>query len=330
MIKNMAYLDVIYTNGVIAAREKNLLKERLHRLCELTAEEAFRTLLESGFGGGAETAASVYEYENLIAAEEARLDEFIREFAPSAAEKAYLLSSRDFHNAKALLKSAYLQTDVSRLLAPEGLLAIDELKACVEAQDFAPIKEKNERLAKACEEALAVLESEPSGSKVGEIFEKALYGYLFSVAKGKSALKKPLEAKADMTNILTALRCGDKELAREKYLPAGKLKAAELDKLFDEDSERAVKAFARTPYAAFVAACFASKQKGVPMTEAEKILGGYDAAYFAERKYELEKNEPFLYYVYRRRLECVNVRIVFVCLLAGLGEHEIKKRLRAI
>ena len=55
-----------------------------------------------------------------------------------------------------------------------------------------------------------------------------------------------------------------------------------------------------------------------------------DAEYFAERKYELEKTEPFLYYVYRRRLECANVRIVFACLLAGVSEAEIKKRLRAI
>ena len=65
------------------------------------------------------------------------------------------------------------------------------------------------------------------------------------------------------------------------------------------------------------------------MTEAEKFVGGYDVSYFSERKYALEKIEPFLYYVYRRRIENANVRIVFACLFAGLNEHEIKKRLRA-
>ena len=94
----MAYLDTAYTNGVIAAREKYLLKDKLYRLCELTAEDAFRALIESGFGAGA-LAESVYEYEKLIAAEEASLDGFVREYAPSPAEKAYLLSPRDFHNA---------------------------------------------------------------------------------------------------------------------------------------------------------------------------------------------------------------------------------------
>ena len=51
-------IDVTYTTGVIAAREKYLLKDKIYRLCELSEREAFRVLVESGFGGGAETAIS--------------------------------------------------------------------------------------------------------------------------------------------------------------------------------------------------------------------------------------------------------------------------------
>lgn len=324
----MAYLDVAYTNGVIAAREKNLLKDKIYRLCELTAEEAFRALLESGFGGGAENAANVYEHENLIAAEEANLDGFIREYAPSETEKAYLLSPRDFHNAKALIKAASLGVSAERLLAPEGLIPLSLLSDAVENGDFQRVKELNAYLGGACEETTALLQEEPSGAKVGEIFEKALYSYLWSLAKKKPALKKLLRTKTDMTNILIALRCGDKEPAREKYLPAGTLKAEKLDELFNEDAEKSQKAFAKTEYDEFVKQCFAAREKGLPMTEAEKTLGGADVEYFSARKYELERNEPFLYYVYRRRVENANVRIVFACLLAGQGEQEIKRRLR--
>ena len=99
-------LDIAYTSGVIAVREKYLLKERIYRLCELSAEEAFRMLLESGFGGGAETATSVYDYEKLIAVEEEKTDAFIREFAPKKGIAEYLLAPRDFHNAKALVKAS--------------------------------------------------------------------------------------------------------------------------------------------------------------------------------------------------------------------------------
>ena len=58
--------DVIYTNGVIAYREKFLLKDKLLKLCEGTAEDAFKSLNESGYGNGAE-AASLYDYELLTA-----------------------------------------------------------------------------------------------------------------------------------------------------------------------------------------------------------------------------------------------------------------------
>ena len=83
-------IDVIYTNGVIAAQEKYLLKDRIFKLCEGSAPEAFRVLSESGFGSGA-AAESAYDFEKLVTAEERALDDFIREYAPSQAEAVYLL-----------------------------------------------------------------------------------------------------------------------------------------------------------------------------------------------------------------------------------------------
>ena len=132
-----------------------------------------------------------------------------------------------------------------------------------------------------------------------------------------------------MPNILISFRAGDFARAKEQYLPAGRLTEKALQKLFDEDKDRARRAFHSTPYAQFVALCFEAQERGLPMTEAEKIVGGFDTAYFAARKYDLKRSEPFLYYVYRRRVENLNVRIVFACLLAGQSEREVKGRLRA-
>lgn len=95
--------DVLYTDGVIAAREKYLLKDKLVKLCESGPEDALRAVTESGFGKGTEI-VSVYDYEKLVAADEAAIDAFILEYSPSEAEKTYLLAPRDFHNLKALLK----------------------------------------------------------------------------------------------------------------------------------------------------------------------------------------------------------------------------------
>ena len=323
----MAYLDPTYTSGVIAVREKNLLKEKLLRFCELTAEEAFRLLLDSGFGGGAERAASVYEYEKLLAFDSEELDGFIRDYAPSQTEKEYLLSPYDFHNAKALIKAAYLGESAEKMLTAQGLIQISVLSDCVKSGEFSALSNRP-FLRGACEEATKLLETEPSGAKVGEIFEKALYQHLFAATKGKRVLRKLLAAKADMTNILIALRAGDKEIAKDKYLPCGSLTEQDLTPLFD--TEKAKTALQNTPYKAFLALCLSAKEKGLPLTQAEKTLDAYETDYFAQRKYELKKSEPFLYYVYRRKAENANIRIVFVCLLAGLKEREILGRLRAI
>ena len=128
---------------------------------------------------------------------------------------------------------------------------------------------------------------------------------------------------------MIAFRCGDKELATDKYLPCGSLSAKDLDGLFEVESDKILRAFENSVYKAFVKLCLEAKEKGLPMTEAEKYADGYETEYFFKKKFDLRKNEPFLYYVYRRKTECSNVRIVFACLLAGLSEYDVKKRLRA-
>lgn len=324
----MKYLDTTYTNGVIAVREKYLLKDRLFRLCELSPDEAFRYLLECGFGAGGETPFRVYEYENLITVEEHRTDDFIKEYAPSQTEKSYLLSPRDFHNAKALVKASYLGMSAESMLDGEGEIEISLLKSCVEKQSFDEIK--NPYLAKACKQATESLENDPSGAKIGAIFDNACYGYLLCLAKKRKTLKKLTKAKADMQNILIAFRSADEKQAKAQYLPEGKVKYSTLATLFGLDREKIKSAFVKTGYLGFVESCLDAKEKGLPTTEAERRLGGYEVASFHEKKYELKKYEPFLYYVYERRLECANIRVIFACLLSGQDEKEIKKRLRTV
>ena len=127
-------IDVLYTNGVIAAREKYLLKDKIFKLCETDAESALRILTDSGFGKGAE-AVSAQDYEQLLSADEKSIDEFIREYSPSDAEATYLLASRDFHNAKALVKAYYLNTDEKKMLAPEGLIPVSVISQCVREEN---------------------------------------------------------------------------------------------------------------------------------------------------------------------------------------------------
>ena len=319
--------DLTYTNGVIAVREKYLLKDKILKLCETGAEDALRSLLESGFGKGVEI-STVYDYEKLVAADEKSIDEFIREYAPSKAELEYLLSPRDFHNAMALVKAVYLGLEAEKLLAPDGLVPSARILECIKEKDLTPLNAELKDAIMASAELFE--EDKASGAEIGVIFEKAQFAHLSSVCSKNLLLKKLIAVKADMTNILTALRSDSEDYAKKCFVSGGKLADSKLLKLFEEDKSKAVQAFKDTPYFEFVKNCVDAKGTGLPLTQAEKISDSYEAEYFNARKYDLKRSQPFLYYVFRRRAENANVRILFVCLLAGMREAEIKRRLRAV
>ncbi len=297
--------DTNFTNGVIAVREKQLLGEKLLRFPEMGEGEVFRALSESGFGGGES------EPEAIFAHEEAALDGFIRTYAPSEADKAYFLAPRDFHNMKALIKAERLGIPADGMLAPEGMRPLGELKKLLEEK----------------KPPVPAIEDDATGTEIGAAVDRAMYSYLFKVCFMRPVLKKLLAFRADMTDILTAFRAESREEAEALFVGGGKLKKKHFDGIFSEDPEVREHALDRTAYAPFYAACLAAEGKELPFTEAERMKEGYEVRYFFERRFALSGKEPFLYYVFRRRAEINNVRMILVCLRAGVDAREIGKRL---
>ena len=311
--------DSAYTNGVIAVKEKKLLKDKLAKMCSMSGEDALRLLLESGFGG------EYSEPEDLILADEREIDAFIREYVPSKEVEEYLLAPRDFHNAKAVVKARYLQSDVTPLLGSDGKFTADEIVKMMEAGDTQKLGKELDGAIKA---ATALLEGEnPSGAEVGFAFDRALFAYLDRTLKRCGVCRRLLVRRADMTNLLTYFR-SESAIEAEKFFVGGGSLTKEKLKVVFEGEDGAKKAFEKSDYKEFVKKLTAAREGGKPFGEAEKMLESYEVDFFSEKPYELSGQGTFLYYVFRRRAENANVRIVFVCLKAGLSEAEIKKRLR--
>lgn len=315
-------MDVAFTDGTIAVKERYLLKDKLLRMCETGAEEAFRMLKESGFGSGA--AQTVGEYEKLVAADGVETDAFVREYAPTNAEKAYLLSPRDFHNAKALVKAEFLQKDPAPMLAPEGLVTIDRLKKAVYNGDYTEISSE---LRGAVSRAKDYLSAEGAavkdGAEVGGIFLKAEYDFLKRTCYRNALLKRLITAQADMTNLLTLYRSGiaaESDGVEKLLVGGGSLDKKQLFAALGGGKEME----SGGGYEEFIG--LLSSPKGV--SAAENYRDSYPIKYLADNKYELKAAQPFMYYVLRRRAENADVRIIFACLLNGVGEREIKARLR--
>lgn len=321
--------DVEYINGIVATMEKRLLKDKLLRCAEQTPEEAYRTLTESGYGLGVLNDRGLYGYENLIEAEERSLDAFIRECAPSKAELFYLLAPRDFHNAKALIKAKYLGGSAQSMLAPEGLVPLATLNKAVTENVFDGIYPELKCAIQEANELISSEESTPTGAETGVIFEKALYSALKKNVK-RGLLKRTIIARADMLNILIAFRSQSVQEAEKSFVDGGKLTKKQLSVILVGDGVKICSTFALTPYSEFVNKCLECRENKVPFSDAEKQVASLERSQLEKNKYDLENNEPFLYYVFRRRAENADVRIVFVCLLAGMNETQIKKRLRSV
>lgn len=335
-----------YVNGVIAAKEKYFLGEKLLRLTETDAASALRALKESGFGGDSESAEngnfSTDEAETLIAAEEAKTNAFIREYAGSEAEREYFLSPLDCHNVKAYFKAKITGAEAAEMLAPEGAVPLKKIAEAFEKEDFsllpAYLGEAVKQAENVCENGAA-----GKGAEVGAAFEKALYGHLLVACKGagkaRRALRGALQEKADLTNLVTALRSSSESAAAKQYVPCGLLSAEDFGFCFAESGELAEKAYNKA-----CAGAGGAKKKALKaaydlylnaketgsVAAAEKRLAETEIRLFEARKYELSGSEPFLYYVLRKKTECANVRATMVCLNAGLKDSEIKKRLRGI
>lgn len=313
--------DSAYTNGVIAVKEKKLLKDKLIKMISLSEEEALRLLCESGFGGGDSSRC----VEELALADERDIDAFIREYAPSEEAEEYLLSPRDFHNAKAVVKARYLKTDPAPMLGSDGKFSAADIVRLIEAGETEKL---GKELGGAVRAAEALLEGEnPSGAEVGFLFDAAQFDYLSRVLKKFGVLKRLLARRADMTNLLTYFRAATAEEAEKFFVSGGSLKKSDLSCVFT-GTEGTLKAFDKSEYKDFVKKLCNAKDLNKPFTEGEKKLESFETDFFSEKPYELSGQGNFLYYVFRRRAENENVRIVFVCLRAGLSEAEIKERLR--
>ncbi|MCH5148318.1 MAG: V-type ATPase subunit [Clostridiales bacterium] len=319
--------DLVYINGIIAVKENSLLKDKILTFCEMSAETAFRALSENGFIKNTDV-NSVFDYEKVLQADEADIDEFTREYAPDNAIKTYFFAPRDFHNAKALVKAKYLNSGADKMLAPQGLLSLDTLKKAVDGEEVEGVYPE---LLEGIKSTVELFENDGmniSGAEVGKIFEQQLYACLLKACKRNALLKKLLTQKVDMTNILIVMRSNTPEYAANNVISGGKIPLDKLLVLFDENEEKAERALDGTYLEKYWKECYKTRITGLPFMKTEKRVAALEIDFLSEHRYELKRSQPFMYYIFRRRTENENVRIVLSCLLAGLSADEIKARLR--
>ncbi len=190
----------VYQNARVKCMESSLFTaQSVARLLECTnAEQAYRALLDMGFGAGASVKEG--DFDALFAYEEERAAAFLREFNVDGALNAFL-AQYDFLNLKLMYKS--MITGKEPATAPNGLYEAGEIKCWLEQETARDIPEP---FAEAITELKALNGTSPHNADA--VADKALFKYVFvSIKKGGKIMREYFERKVDVMNIGAFLRC---------------------------------------------------------------------------------------------------------------------------
>ena len=319
--------NVIYSNARAKAMENYLVgADKLGRMLECSdANEALKVLAEVNFGEGA-TIESPLEFEKLISAEEKKLIAFIKETCAKKSVKEFFLYKYDYHNAETLMKMKHLNIAIDDLRDPDGIFSFDEMKEKILVDDYGSFPATlKDALLKA---DMMFVEEKATGPEISGLFKKAYYKELSALSKSDKLLKKIYSVKADSVNIAVALRTRNYQKAKEFFVEGGNLTSEQLQYISEQQPESIKEDFVFSEVRELIDYACDSFIKGVPLSEFEREAESYALKYLKKDKYSISGMHPYIQYIYSKKAELENVRIILVGLINSLEKTEIRKRLR--
>lgn len=319
--------NLIYANARAKSLAKNLLgKERLFRMVEAaSAEDGLKILSEVNFGEGVYL-ESVVDFEKLISAEQNKLFAFLREESSPREVSEFFMLKNDFHNAEVYIKAKHLKKDLEHMTLPDGMIDKAQLKEKIFSDDYRDLPEFMAKALLFCDGEF--VNGRADGSVVNTALTKGYFEELYKISLSDALLQKIFVFKVDCVNIGVALRSRNYSVAKELFLPHGKLSLDELKTLCEDGLENLKERFKFTEYKQAVAIASEEKLKGQPLREFERLADGYAQTLLAKERFSTAGNIIFLDYCVSKINELNNVRIVLVGLINGLDRADIKRKLR--
>ena len=314
--------DYIYAVTRVRARETGLLtKGDLERLmaCQ-TEEECLRVLRDKGWGREDRSSAG-----EMLAAEEEKTWEFLKEVTQDLSPFAPLLLPTDGNNLKAAVKCAVLEASPQGVFLPGGQWAPEALLSMARERDFSPLPPA---LAQAAEQACRALLQTGDGQLCDVLIDRACLEELLRLGRESSlpVLRRYGEltvAGADIRMAARACRAGkNREFLQLALAPCPGLDTDALAGAALQGMETLLAYVASTPYGGGVPALQES------LAAFEKWCDDQALELLQGEKMEYETAGPLFAYAVARRRETDTVRILLSGKRNGLPEGRIRERLR--
>ena len=204
----------VFQNAKIKHMESKLLtSQSVQRLLDCAEkEDAFKVLLEMGFGSGIPVETN--DFDTLFAHEEENAVSLLKEFNVGNALDAFLVEI-DYLNLKSVFKAYATHTDFASALV--GLYDVNEMKAQVDGVE-------SENLPREMKDAVASLLELESAEKLSPrvidvTIDRAMFKHILSLVKKSGNLaKRYYTKKIDYLNILSFLRVQKLSLPLEFFV----------------------------------------------------------------------------------------------------------------
>ncbi len=312
-----------YAVAKIKVRENRLLtNENLEQLAqEEEMERIVSSLMEKDYNF--EMVSRYEDYEVVLKKAEEDMYKLIKEIIEEKNIAEIFLSKNDFYNMKLILKSHVEGKDYQDKLLNSGTVSKEEISRIMESEAYDRLSKNRKQ---AILDAMEAYQKTKMPFIIDAILDKECFHHMKKLA---AQMKNDFIAKymtnlIDITNIKTFFRVRkiykDPYIFEVSYIEGGKITLNHFMENLDEDEQNLKYKF--MGFSSTIAQAIDHYEN------LDQFCDNYIMNYMKEAKLKALTIEPIVAYIYAKKTEFKNIRIIFSGKLNGVSPERIKERLR--
>lgn len=318
-------MEKLYPYAVAKIRVKEgrlLTKANLENLAsEKSINRIVSVLRERGYDF--DLVSRYEDYGIVLNKKQEELYQLVREIIDEKDVVDIFLSKNDYYNIKLILKSQIENKDYQENLVGTGSIAKEEMAKMMEEENYDKLDNTTKN---AIAQAKQMYEKTKMPFVIDAILDKACFHKMKKLADmiGNEFIQNYLVKLIDITNIQAFFRIRkmekDPQVFEISYLTGGKISLKTFMENFKEDDPNLKDKF--------LGFSDTIEQAIYHDKNLDKFCDNYLMNYMKEAKLRALTIEPIVAYIYAKKTEFKNIRIIFTGKLNGISPEKIKERLR--
>ena len=334
--------EYAFANGRIRKLEKGLLNkdilDRMIKSSDITS--ALKTLTESDLGGYSFDINNPSGFEDSLNQELLHTYDIIKSISQVSTFNFlyFTFASRyDFHNIKILIKSKYIEENVSnQLISPISSIDVEKLNSAIKDEKYEEIPDSFEFLIK---KTLSEYNKLKDPEMIDFVLDRERYIMIFNkireveiIEAEELFLKRFIKINIDLNNIVNCIRAkirGEKKAFTKEFLiPEGDFKTENLIEIYGSPLSSWCEKLVYTDYKDTIELGINYFQKNNSLMELEKLRDNFILNFSKIGKYVTFGIEPLVGFITAKENDIKNIRIILSGKLNKLSPDKIKERVR--